>query len=149
MCRTFSCSEGYNLSGFKSLLPNPNLNVSPPAPGASHTGFKSNILYPCAASSLLPLSYHTCVEYFQCPRFPRYVWTSDPWCVCFLKLGSIKGQPARQLIYREAGSINISYVQLSRAVHIVNCINRSHRFRTRRIKCSPRVPHLPIDHINA
>ena len=92
VCRTFSCSEGYNLSSFKSLLPNPNLNVNLLAPRASHTESKSKILYPCTAS-FLPYHFHYLYTAFPVSTFPRCAWMSDLWCVCFLKIGSIQNNP--------------------------------------------------------
>lgn len=145
MCGTFSCSEGCNLSGFKSLLPNFNLNVSPLAPGASHTESKWNTQYPSAFS---PLTLSLPVYNISSVHIPKVCVDVWPVVCLFPETRINKGQPTRQPIHGEAGSINISYVQLSQTVRTVDCMNWSHRFRMRRMKCSPHVTHLPIDHIN-
>ena len=150
MCRTFSCSEGYNLSGFKSLLPNPNLNVSPLAPGASHMDSKSNTLYPCAASSsssLPPLPQSLPVCHISSPHIPKVCTDVWPSACLFPETWINKGLPTRRPVHREAGSINISYVQLSQTVRTVDCINWSLADSGRvGSNASPRVTHFPIDH---
>lgn len=147
MYRTFSCSVGCNLCSFKSLLPNPNLNVSPPAlerhtlnPNQIHCTHA--LLLFNSLPLLLPVYYISSVHI---PKVCVDVW---PVVCSFPATWINKEQPTRQSIHREAGSINISYVQLRQTVRAVDCINRPHGFRTRRLKCSPHVTHLPIDHIN-
>ena len=146
MCRTFSCSVGYNLCGFKSLLPNPNLNISP-LPLSITYWFLSQIhsTHVLLLFNSLPLTLPLYdISIVHIPKVCVDAWT----VVClFPETGINKDQPTRQSIHREAGSINISYVQLSQTVHTMDCIKWPHRFRKCRIKCSPHVVHLPIDHI--
>lgn len=120
--RTFSCSEGSNLSGFKSLLPNSNLNINP---GASrHHTLNLNETYCSRVSSTSPPP--PTVYSLTSVRIPKVC--VDVWPVVYLFPATWidTEQPSRQSIPRKAGSINISYVQLSQTVRAaVDCINSS------------------------
>lgn len=64
MCRTFSCSVGYNLCSFKCLLQKPNLNVSPLA-------LERNLNQIYCTHVLQLLNHATStgrVQYSQCPH---------------------------------------------------------------------------------
>lgn len=102
-------------------------------------------VYPYFLPLPLPILPVYSISHFCIPKVCMEVWPA----VCLFPENQInKEQPTRQSIHREAGSINISYVQLSQTVHTTHCINWSRRSRVREIKCSPRVTYLHIDHIN-
>ena len=133
MCGTFSRSVGYNLCSFKCLLQNPNLNVSPPAPGAES---KSNILYPmcrCSSAPPPPRAEHN----IPGVRILEVCAGASDLCLCLFPETRINKEHQTINPRGEAGSINISYVQLSQTVRTVDCINRPHRFRIREIKGPP------------
>lgn len=81
----------------------------------------------------LPLPVYS-ISSVHIPKVCMDVWP----VVCLLPETRINTEQAtRQSILREAGSINISYVQLSQTVRTVDCINWSHRFRMEHKLLSP------------
>lgn len=106
MCGTMRWSEGCNLSRFKSLHLNSDLMYS-----LEHVRWKSNCsVYPCGPCRPL------CLCTVSSPRIPKVCVDVWPVVCRFPETQINKGRPSWQPIHGDAGSINISYVQLSLTV---------------------------------
>lgn len=127
MCETMRCLIGYNLSELKSLHLKSDLIYS-----LEHVRSKSNCsVNPCRPCRPL---YLCTISSPQIPKVCVDVWPVVCW---FPETQINKGRPSRQPIHRDAGSLNISYVQLSQTVQSLTSIKWSQRFRLCRMK-SPR-----------